>query len=164
MIQLPLDRSQLCTALANGLRLPLGAVASEISAVPARTDLNGLRVLLVEDNRVNQIVASGMLRKLGCEVALAENGERALVALEKAGYDVVLMDCQMPVMDGFEATRRIRARPEWQHLPVIAVTANVMQGDREDCLEAGMDDYITKPYNKDVLLQTISRWMVSAEA
>ncbi|WP_328189367.1 ATP-binding protein [Marinobacter sp. OP 3.4] len=119
------------------------------------------RILLVEDNRVNQIVASGLLHKLGHEVDHAENGERALAALSLKAYDLVLMDCQMPVMDGYEATRRIRQNPEWKKLPVIAVTANVMSGDREECLAAGMDDYITKPYNRDVLDQMIQRWSAS---
>ncbi|HEY9118524.1 MAG TPA: response regulator, partial [Marinobacter sp.] len=109
-------------------------------------------------NQVNQIVASSILRKLGHDVDLAENGKRALNALTNAHYDMVLMDCQMPVMDGYEATRHIRANPDWQNLPVIAVTANVMQGDREDCLAAGMNDYITKPYNKNELRSVIERW------
>ncbi|MEP6133768.1 response regulator, partial [Marinobacter sp.] len=115
---------------------------------------------LVEDNQVNQVVASGMLKKLGHTVTLAENGRQALDALQQSGgaFDIVLMDCQMPVMDGYEATRNIRANPEWQGLPVIAVTANVMQGDRDDCLESGMNDYITKPYNRADLKSIIDRW------
>ena len=116
------------------------------------------RILLVEDNRVNQIVASALLQKLGHEVDLAENGERALAALAARPYDMVLMDCQMPVMDGYEATRRIRQHPEWQHLPIIAVTANVMAGDQEACIAAGMDDYITKPYSRQLLDEIIRRW------
>lgn len=116
------------------------------------------RILLVEDNRVNQIVASGLLQKMGHEVDHAENGERALAALALKPYDLVLMDCQMPVMDGYEATRRIRQNPQWSQLPVIAVTANVMSGDREECLAAGMDDYITKPYNRKILGDVIQRW------
>lgn len=116
------------------------------------------RILLVEDNRVNQIVASGLLHKLGHEVDHAENGERALAALSLKPYDLVLMDCQMPVMDGYEATRRIRQNPEWTNLPVIAVTANVMAGDRDECMAAGMDDYVTKPYHRDALDSMIQRW------
>ncbi|MBS8241610.1 response regulator [Marinobacter lipolyticus] len=117
-----------------------------------------LDILLVEDNQVNQLVASSLLRKLGHHVDLAENGKRALQALTNKNYDIVLMDCQMPVMDGYEATRRIRENPDWQALPVVAVTANVMQGDREDCLASGMNDYITKPYNRDELKAVIARW------
>jgi CheY-like chemotaxis protein len=93
-------------------------------------------------------------------VTLAENGKQALEALQQGErrFDIVLMDCQMPVMDGYEATRNIRENPEWQDLPVIAVTANVMQGDRDDCLESGMNDYITKPYNRADLKSFIDRW------
>lgn len=130
--------------------------ASALAETP--TTRRHCRILLVEDNRVNQIVASGLLHKMGHEVDHAENGERALAALSLKPYDLVLMDCQMPVMDGYEATRRIRQNPEWKKLPVIAVTANVMAGDRDECLAAGMDDYITKPYNKDILDRMIQRW------
>lgn len=122
------------------------------------TPVKGLHVLLVEDNQVNQLVASSLLRKLGHSVDLAENGKQALEALEERNYDMVLMDCQMPVMDGYEATRKIRENPAWKRLPVIAVTANVMQGDREDCLASGMNDYITKPYNRNELKAAIDRW------
>ena len=76
-------------------------------------------------------------------------------------YNIILMDCQMPVMDGYEATQRIRQNPEWQQLPIIAVTANVMQGDREDCLASGMNDYITKPYKREELRAVIERWRPS---
>lgn len=120
--------------------------------------MSPLKILLVEDNRVNQLVASGLLRKLGHRVDLAENGERALAALQRQRYDIILMDCQMPVMDGFEATRAIRQNPEWADLPVIAVTANVLQGDREQCLASGMNDYVTKPYKRDELRAVIVRW------
>lgn len=122
------------------------------------TPVKGLHVLLVEDNQVNQLVASSLLRKLGHSVDLAENGKQALEALEERNYDMVLMDCQMPVMDGYEATQKIRENPAWKRLPVIAVTANVMQGDREDCLASGMNDYITKPYNRNELKAAIDRW------
>ncbi|MFL1465412.1 ATP-binding protein [Marinobacter sp. HN1S83] len=122
------------------------------------TPVKGLHVLLVEDNQVNQLVASSLLRKLGHSVDLAENGKQALEALEERNYDMVLMDCQMPVMDGYEATQKIRGNPAWKRLPIIAVTANVMQGDREDCLASGMNDYITKPYNRSELKAAIERW------
>lgn len=159
-IQLPLSRKQLRGALRMALGLPEEIVAGAGEQTGAEDiSLEGIQVLLVEDNRVNQIVASGMLRKLGCAVTLAENGERALVTLEKQDFDMVLMDCQMPVMDGFEATRQIRRNPRWSSLPIIAVTANVMQGDREDCLRAGMNDYVTKPYNMNALRLSISKWL-----
>ncbi|WP_309043251.1 ATP-binding protein [Marinobacter sediminicola] len=117
-----------------------------------------LRVLLVEDNEVNQMVASTLLKKMGHRADIAENGQLALTALKQQQYDLVLMDCQMPVMDGYETTRRIRKNPDWQNLPVIAVTANVMQGDRADCFASGMNDYITKPYNRKQLAEAITRW------
>jgi len=158
-IELPLQREQLQLAIAHALNLPERFRPEPRAETLEMSRFLGLKVLLVEDNRVNQIVASGMLRKLGCEVDLAENGERALIALDNHHYDLVLMDCQMPVMDGFEATRQIRSRPKLASLPVVAVTANVMQGDRERCLAAGMNDYITKPYNKDTLRDTIARWV-----
>ncbi len=135
-----------------------------LSAIEEESPAQLLHLLLVEDNRVNQIVASSILKKLGYSVDLAENGERAIAALTNRHYDMVLMDCQMPVMDGYEATRRIRQNPDWQSLPIIAVTANVMQGDKDDCLAAGMSDYITKPYDKQGLKSIIERWVRSQDA
>ncbi|OHY82081.1 ATP-binding protein [Marinobacter sp. AC-23] len=122
-----------------------------------------LRILLVEDNEVNQMVASMLLKKMGHQSDTAENGLLAIEALKQQHYDLVLMDCQMPVMDGYETTRKIRENPEWHDLPVIAVTANVMQGDRDDCFACGMNDYITKPYNRDQLSAAITRWTAYSE-
>ncbi len=158
LLLMPLRRDDLyrCLRVAAGLERPAPESPPISDQSPA--SIRKLRLLLVEDNQVNQIVASSILRKLGHDVDLAENGKRALNALTIGHYDMVLMDCQMPVMDGYEATRHIRANPDWQNLPVIAVTANVMQGDREDCLAAGMNDYITKPYNKNELRSVIERW------
>jgi signal transduction histidine kinase/DNA-binding response OmpR family regulator/HPt (histidine-containing phosphotransfer) domain-containing protein len=117
-------------------------------------------VLLAEDNLVNQRVAVKMLEQLGCTVDVASNGARALEALEHAHYDLVLMDCQMPEMDGFEATRAIRARETVGiRTPIVAMTANAMAGDRELCLEAGMDGYLTKPVRPDELAATVSQWL-----
>jgi CheY-like chemotaxis protein len=118
-----------------------------------------MRFLLVEDNHVNQLVASSMLKKLGHEVVVADQGQRALdILATDDNFDMVLMDCQMPVLDGYETTQIIRRNPDWKKLPIIAVTANVMQGDRDDCLASGMDDYITKPYNRADLKTIIERW------
>jgi len=116
------------------------------------------RVLLVEDNPVNRRVATGLLEKIGCEVATAENGRLALECLEQASFDLILMDVQMPEMDGFEATSRIRADDRLRRLPVIAMTAHAMEGDRERCLAAGMDDYISKPVKPSGLHDIILRW------
>ena len=160
VVALPLRRDDLfrCLCAAGGLDSGEQATHPDRSLGTSRQPVPALNILLVEDNQVNQLVASSLLKKLGHRVDHAENGRRALEALQNKAYDLVLMDCQMPVMDGYEATRAIRQNPQWQTLPVIAVTANVMQGDREDCLASGMNDYITKPYNRDELRAVIARW------
>ena len=121
-------------------------------------------ILLVEDNKVNQMVAGKMLAGMGLTVDLAENGEKALAALAKKRYDLVLMDCQMPVLDGYEATRAFRSREprSEKRLPIIAMTANAMEGDRQKCLEAGMDDYIAKPVKKELLRKLLGQWLAVA--
>jgi signal transduction histidine kinase/ActR/RegA family two-component response regulator len=119
-----------------------------------------LNILLVEDNDVNQMVATGILKRMGHSVVSAANGAEALEFLKSGQHpvDIVLMDCQMPVMDGYQATRQIRQDPTLRKLPVVAVTANVMQGDREECLASGMNDYVTKPYNRKELQKILNRW------
>jgi len=119
------------------------------------------RVLLVEDIPTNQIVATIELQRLGLEVATAGNGEEAITLLANSRFHMVFMDCQMPVMDGYEATRMIRKgeRTTGKHMPIVAMTANALEGDRDRCLEAGMDDYITKPFNPDDLRATVERWL-----
>jgi len=121
------------------------------------------KVLLAEDNPVNVEVASAMLEGLGLDVSRACNGEEALQSVQSSSYDAVLMDCQMPVMDGFAATSEIRRHEQQQghahQLPIIAITANALQGDRESCLAAGMDDYLSKPFTQQALGQTLSRWI-----
>lgn len=124
-------------------------------------DERKIRVLLAEDNPINQMLAKAMLSKLGAEMILAKNGEEALSLYQENPVDLVLMDCQMPVMDGYVATSRIR---EWENqansprIPVIALTANVLEGERERCIAAGMDDYLAKPYSQAQLRETIDRW------
>lgn len=117
------------------------------------------RVLVVDDNEVNRRVACGYLRKMGFNCDIAENGQQALDALRTNQYLMLFMDCQMPVMDGYEATRQIRQLLAGKHLPIIAVTANAMEGDREKCLAAGMDDYLAKPLRKETLEAMIERWL-----
>jgi CheY-like chemotaxis protein/nitrogen-specific signal transduction histidine kinase len=130
------------------------------TAVPMAQPKSSLRVLLAEDNVVNQLVARKMLAKLGIEVEIAVNGEEAIEALCGSPFDLVFMDCQMPVMDGFEATRRIRDRASGvlnPLVPIIAMTANAMRGDRERCIDAGMTDYLSKPVNPGDLAAAVKR-------
>ncbi len=124
------------------------------------------RVLLAEDNVVNQQVALGMLDKLGLVADVAEDGLETLERLAREQYDLILMDCQMPLMDGYETTRRIRVQETatGAHLPVVALTANAMPGDRERCLDAGMDDYIAKPIKLNELFGILSLWLPAAAA
>ena len=117
-------------------------------------------VLLVEDNPVNQAVALGMLEELGCDTIVAINGQEAVERIAKDRFDLVLMDCEMPVMDGFEATSAIRSMPSGGHdLPIIALTANAVDGDRERCIESGMQDYLSKPISVEQLHDTLKRWL-----
>lgn len=124
--------------------------------------LAGKRVLLVEDNPVNQLICREMLGQLGLVVEIAGNGREALRALENKCFDLALMDCQMPEMDGYEATRAIRERERGERrtrLPIVALTANAMPGDREKCLETGMDDYMVKPFQYKELKTLLGRWL-----
>jgi PAS domain S-box-containing protein len=130
--------------------------------LPVRTaafDVAGARVLLVEDNLVNQKVASLLLTKLGCRVTIANSGVEACSALENASFDVVLMDCQMPDMDGFEATRIIRQRETNQRTPIIALTAGVLKEERDRCYAAGMDDFLAKPIVRRDLEAALENWL-----
>ncbi len=128
-----------------------------------RQSLEGARILLAEDNEVNQMVASEILERAGCQCTTVNNGRDAMTEAISGQYDVVLMDCQMPLMDGFEATRAIRAHESIsagdassRRVPVIALTANAVKGDRELCLQAGMDGYLTKPINPPEMLSVIA--------
>ena len=126
-------------------------------------------VLLAEDNAVNEVVAGAMLESFGLRVSVAQNGRQALEAVAAQAFDVVLMDCQMPEMDGFEAARRIRRREAEKGVPaaarqtIVAVTANAIEGDRERCLAAGMDDYLSKPFSKADLHARLSRWLAAGK-
>ena len=121
--------------------------------------LRGARLLLVEDNDINREIAEYLLQSAGVTVAVACNGQQALDMLERERYDCVLMDCQMPVLDGYEATRRLRRQPRWRDLPVIAMTAEALVGDREKALAAGMNDHIVKPIVIDEMYDTLARWV-----
>jgi CheY-like chemotaxis protein len=121
-----------------------------------------MRILVAEDNVVNQRLIQLQLKKLGQNAEIAGNGIEVLEALERAEFDIVIMDCQMPEMDGYEATRRIRRHPRHGHVRVIAMTANAMQGDRDKCIEAGMDDYLSKPTRVEDLREALGRAAASS--
>ncbi len=129
-----------------------------------KESLRGARILLVEDNAINQELAVELLSDAGIEVAVANNGRDALDLLQRQRFDGVLMDCQLPVMDGYEATRTLRQQPHLRGLPVIAMTANALVGDRDKVLAAGMDDHVAKPINVEELFSTLARWVRPAGA
>ena len=147
-----LEQSQAQSDRTVILKMPAGLLAP----------LNG-RVLVVEDQPLNREVAVGILSSLGIEAATANDGEQALRLLDSERFDIVLMDCEMPVMDGYSATRSLRAREATgRHLPVIALTADATDAGRAACLEAGMDDYLPKPFRREVLHSMLSRWLSGA--
>lgn len=153
----PLARNALYQTLRRTLQ---GHAPEHPLAIPALTATDGrARILLVEDNPVNQLVAKGMLAKLGCLVQVATQGVEALERLEQEDFDLVLMDCNMPVMDGYEASRRIRQSGRWPELPIVALTANAMPEERERCRAAGMNDYLAKPFRREELLALIDHWV-----
>ena len=156
----PADRERCLAAGMNG-HVPkpfrrhqlVDAIEAQLKTVaPAK------RVLVVEDNEVNQIVAVKNLKRLGFEAKVASRGRDAIELVKTESFDFVLMDCQMPEMDGFETTRRIRSHESGQTIPIVALTANAMKGDREKCLEAGMDDYLSKPFTADSLKAVLDKW------
>ncbi|MCP4688412.1 MAG: response regulator, partial [Desulfobacterales bacterium] len=161
-----------CLALALGkpvdARDQRGAALITRHTVAESRKRASFRILLAEDNHTNQLVAMGMLRKLGYVADVVDDGAEAAAALNKKHYDLVLMDCHMPGMDGYAATREIRARERRSgartRLPVIAMTAHAMQGAREKCLEAGMDDYIAKPVDPRRLSEAMEKWLREAPA
>ncbi|MBC3438354.1 response regulator [Pseudomonas sp. BW16M2] len=146
------------------LEMPL-ALASAPAALPGAAPQAGTmgegggRVLLVEDNPVNQSVIEAMLRSLGFEVSLAMDGAQAVDLVGQQRFAAVLMDCRLPNVDGYEATRRIRQLPRTEGLPIIALTASALQGDRERCLAAGMNDYLSKPFKRTDLQRILQRWL-----
>jgi CheY-like chemotaxis protein len=153
----PVRASQLYNALLGVFTEPepVALVAAVDEEVP---ETSSLRILLAEDNPVNQMVALRILEKLGYRADVASNGIEALEALERESYDVVLMDVQMPEMDGLDASRRICARWPAESRPrIVAMTANAMIEDREACFAAGMDDYIAKPVSPETLGEALSR-------
>jgi len=161
----PIRQMELREAIARVLGAPKQGAATPLitrySLQDAVAPGNSLRILLAEDNPVNQRLATRLLEKRGHHVAVAANGHEALEALEKGTFDLVLMDMQMPEMDGFEATAAIRKRGNRndRHLPIVALTAHAMKGDREECLAAGMDGYLTKPIRPQELDEVLDRYL-----
>ena len=168
----PAPSSLLARSLARVIGQPFEAQQNGIASAPARTshvdhDLTGLRILIAEDNVTNQLVLKKMLSKTGADLAFARNGQEAVDDFQDNKCDVVLMDMSMPVMDGLEATRRIRSwEQEWERpaCPIIALTANAMRSDRERCITAGMSDFLSKPVRKAELIEVISRYIQSDDA
>ncbi|MEY4265979.1 MAG: Signal transduction histidine-protein kinase BarA [Pseudomonadota bacterium] len=158
----PLNASMVFEAVAQQLGgSPSKSTSTAQAADPfaTLTGIAGARVLLVEDNDLNQEVATALLTDAGLVVELAENGQLAVDRIKSASFDIVLMDMQMPVMDGLTASREIRGMPEFDHLPIIAMTANVMSGDRERCLAAGMNDHVAKPIEPQALCDALLKWV-----
>ena len=131
----------------------------EDSLLAHQAALRGARILLVDDNAINREIASSMLGRAGLEIVTACDGYEALEKLHRHDVDGVLMDCQMPGLDGYATTRALRALPRWQTLPVIAMTANALVGDRDKALAAGMNDHVAKPINVNDLFATLARWV-----
>jgi CheY-like chemotaxis protein/HPt (histidine-containing phosphotransfer) domain-containing protein len=167
----PVRRQELYRALSQAMGVSSAAAVGK-GAVAANATRIRARVLLAEDNTVNQYVAKKMFHLMGCPYEIVPNGQLALAAVQGGGFDIVLMDCQMPVLDGYSTTRAIR---QWEatlqrerglerapRIPIVALTANALVGDADLCLDAGMDDHLPKPYTRDQLVATMTRWLPEA--
>lgn len=146
-----------------GLGSPANENSADGSAAERRDTPKPPRILMAEDNPINQRVGKLILQKAGFVIDLVGDGNEALEAHRANPYDLILMDCQMPTMDGFEASRQIRLLPHPQPV-IIAVTANALVGERERCLNAGMDDYLSKPFQAEQLVAVVKKWVSSRRA
>jgi len=160
----PIDRSSLRNTLQEFVRISSDRAVAENDDESLIDSFEGMKVLLVEDNPVNQEFASLLLQNMGCEVVLASDGFSALEAVKEMRFDIIFMDCQMPGMDGFEATEKIRkmeANPalKMRHTPIIALTAHATVGYRDLCIAKGMDDYLSKPFNSQQIIEKLERWI-----
>jgi CheY-like chemotaxis protein len=164
-MQKPVRQSELLDAIAKTMKRAL-AHAPKIApqANDDRVKLAKMRVLVAEDNIVNQKVALRQLQKLGLYADAVSNGREVLEAMDRIGYDVVLMDCQMPELDGYQTTQAMRRHEQFSDTYIIAMTANAMQGDREKCLDAGMDDYVPKPIRMQDLEAALAKVFAEVEA
>lgn len=149
---------RVCLEHADAAQVPELESVMNVSAPPP-TGLAGARILLAEDHPLNQEVIIDILENAGADVTLARNGREVLDNLIQQRFDCILMDVQMPIMDGFETTRQIRANPVWANMPVIALTANALKEDRERCLQAGMNDFICKPFSPSTFYATVTQWI-----
>ena len=153
----------LCAALKSGEVPPFftadALAAASTPDAESKYSFDGYRILIADDNIVNQQVAMHILEKLGCHADIANNGQEAVDMHAQRNYDLILMDCQMPVMDGYQASRTIRAQETGVRTPIIAVTAFTMQGERDQCLAAGMDDFLAKPIRLGTLREALGRWL-----
>ncbi|MCW8956474.1 MAG: ATP-binding protein [Gammaproteobacteria bacterium] len=151
----------------------IGTPITEINETPdvyevpsndnSNNHLSGKQILLVEDNIANQLVATGMISELGLDVVVANNGIQALEQMASKKFDLVFMDCQMPEMDGYEATRIIREQEAYKDIPIIALTANIMASDREKCIQSGMDDFMGKPFRLTQMVAMLHKWLLDEE-
>lgn len=158
----PVRQSQLFDAISNALLTSIKLVAEPNKTVESLPDYSQKRILVAEDNKVNQKVILAMLGKFQCTPALAENGQEALNLVAQQSYDLILMDCQMPVMDGYEAVRTLRGQElsnNARRIPVVALTAHAAAGEREKCISAGMDDFLSKPISRPELAKMLARWL-----
>ncbi|HEU0122588.1 MAG TPA: response regulator [Bryobacteraceae bacterium] len=163
LIARPWRRDRFLEAIESVLRSPEIAPQDVAQDLPTLDRAQRGRVLVVEDNMVNQRVAQVMLERLGVAVDLASNGFDAIEALRREKFDLVLMDCQMPELDGLSATRQIRsAEPPGRHIPIVALTANALESERQACMEAGMDDFLTKPIRRDLLARILQVWLADS--
>ena len=161
-VKKPLRQSNVFNCIADLINMPVVQHTNKDDIAPGATNIPSFNatILVVEDNRANQQVAQAMLERLGCKCSIASNGIEALKLLEQAEYDAVFMDCNMPEMDGYETTRKIRQlHSEISQIPIVAMTANVLKGDREKCIQSGMNDYTKKPLKIEKLVEKLKRWV-----
>ncbi len=161
-VKKPLRQSTLFNCISDMINMPVPIITDKNKIATGSTSIPNFNatVLIVEDNNANQQVAQAMLERLGCRCSIANNGIEALKLLELAKYDAVFMDCNMPEMDGYETTNKVRQlESEISQIPIIAMTANVLKGDREKCIQAGMNDYTKKPLKLNKLIDKLERWV-----
>lgn len=163
-LQRPVYHSLLKDALKKLLNIKTSKQEPQKPTEATSHQYNCERILIVEDNEVNQKVATGLLKKLGfTEIFIADNGQLAVEQIKKDNFDLILMDCHMPVMDGYQATQAIRMLPQGKDIPIIAVTANIMNEDKQRCFDCGMSDFLTKPYRKEDLIRKLDQWLLDPE-